>query len=555
MNRFLKSAVVALLLVALVANAALGIGLWATREPAAKPLTADRIKAGTRPALMLVQSNYAITTSLPDFTIPQSKINVLVDQLVAMAESGKIPATEEAFRRAALNLILAHPDSYFVPGPRIKDETDIVSTGTGFFVTQDGYFVTAAHVVDADRASIRTEALALAKDPQSLADARTELANEFAKDGIPTTAAQLTSMVGFIESWNDKYLSIDNVDAKYYLGTGQVTTGDSLVGKGARATVVKIDPTVGGRDIAIMKASVTGSVPALQLASGAVVVGQSTYAIGYPRQGFLDEAAPLDQTIDPTMTTGKVLGPSSDNDGAWGTNATFTHGDSGGPVLDADGHVLGIVDYTDSSGTGYFISSQFVRADIASASIHLPQANEPKSLTAMYYKALAEGDVQRYKPELSLLQDVQAQSSWHAFVKDDIVSVQGQILAGNDKTPPDFASYVVPAAGVSGGVIVLALIVWIGLAIAGRRRRPVGATALAAAADVESTPVAAVETGESIEPALASVAAPSQPEVELVTEPHDVMRDSEPVALAQAAATSETVEEERPETPTDAPTA
>src|SRR2546421_12747068 len=116
---------------------------------------------------------------------------------------------------------------------------------------------------------------------------------------------------------------------------------------------------------------------------------------------------------------------------------------------------MGIVSYSqvDSQGNqvpggGFFVPSEYISADLASQSIK-PSA-DPKSLTATYYQALREGDEQRYKTELLLLEDVRARSPFDAYVKDDISSTQSQVLAGNDKTPPDLTVYV-PTAAASGG--------------------------------------------------------------------------------------------------------
>jgi serine protease Do len=536
-RRVIRIVVGGLLVVGIAANGALLAGIWFTREPAPKPLTAHRIETASRPAVVLVQANYTVSTSLPEFTIPDSKINgVLVPKIQAMIDSGQIPYNKTAIERAAVNLILANPDAYYVPGPPTHDQYGVVSTGSGFFVTEDGYLVTAAHVVSADKADILKETLAIAKDPDNTARLRQDIADSFVRDtGFSMTSAQLNTMVRFVERWLDRYLSVDKVDVKYYLGTGTVETGDHLTGTGARASVVILDPYSTGHDVAIMKADVTGA-PTLELAAGSPHLGEASYPLGYPRQGYLDEAAPLNQTIGATMTTGKVLTTQEQKNGwtAWGTDAQFTHGDSGGPVLGPDGTVLGIVSFAavDSQGKqlfgqGYFVPSEYIRAALASDSVNL--ATNPKSLTSIYYHALAEGDIQRYRTELGLLQQIQARSSWDAYIKDDVTSTQSQILSGNDKTPPELTGYVLPSAATSGGLILLAIVTWTVLGITGRRRKPVP---VAVAADaVPAEPVAEAPAA----PAPVS-AAYTEPAVEVVASPQDVLRESEPVAALPPAA-------------------
>ena len=550
MRRVIRFVVAGLLVVGIAANGALLAGIWFTREPAPKALTAQRIQTASRPAVVLVQANYTVSTSLPTFTIPDSKITgVLVPKLQAMVDSGQLPYNKAAIERAAVNLILANPDAYYVPGPRTHDQYGIVSTGSGFFVTEDGYLVTAAHVVSANKADILKETLAIAKDPGNIAQLRQDLADSFARDtGFSMTSAQINTMVSFVERWLDRYLSVDKVDVKYYLGTGTVETGDHLTGTGARASVVSLDPYGTGHDVAIMKADVSGA-PTLQLASGSPQLGEATFPLGYPRQGYLDEAAPLDQTIGPTMTQGKILTVQDQKGGwtAWGTDAQFTHGDSGGPVLGPDGKVLGIVSFAavDSSGKqlpgqGYFVPSEYIRAALSSDSVTL--TSDPKSLTSIYYHALAEGDIQRYRTELTLLSQIQARSSWHAYIKDDVTSTQSQILSGNDKTPPELTGYVLPSAATSAGLILLAVVAWTVLGITGHRRKP---TPVAVAAD--AAPAEAVADAPAVAFAPIS-AAYTEPAVEVVASPQDVLRESEPVAAPPPAAEAK---EEAPPAPAE----
>ena len=533
MRRAIRFVLAGLLVIGIAANGALLGGIWFTREPAPKPLTSSRIETASRPAVVLVQANYTVSTSLPSFTIPESKIrSVLVPKLQALVNAGKLnPYDQAAVDRAAINFILANPDAYYVPGARTHDQFGIVATGSGFFVTEDGYLVTAAHVVSADKADLLAETLAAAMDPDNVAQLRQDLADSLARDtGLTMTDAQLDTMVAFTQRWLNHYLAIDNVDVKYYLGTGTVETGDTLTGVGARASVVSLDPYGTGHDVAILKANVTG-VSTLQLEAGTPHMGEATYAVGYPRQGYLDEAAPLDQTISATMTTGKVDTTQDQKGGwtAWGTDAPITHGNSGGPVLDPDGKVLGLVSFGEVDaqgnllpGQGYFVPSQYILAALAADSVQLKTGS--KSLTSTYYHALAEGDIQRYRTELGLLQEIQARTTFDGYIKDDVVTTEGKILSGNDKTPPDLNVYVLPAAASSGGLILLVLITWTALAIIGRRRKPaLVALVTEPAAEPSGAPPVLVD------------ATHVEPVVELVASPHEVLRESEPVAAAPPA--------------------
>jgi S1-C subfamily serine protease len=515
-RRGLRIGVIGLLLLALVANAGLLVGVVLTREPAPKPLTGQRIQTASRPAIVLIQSNYTVSASIPQPVVTDATVQQIYNQLLPRIYSGEI-TSQAALDQAIIEAVLANPDAYISVGKSVAYSFPMGATGSGFFVTEDGYLVTAAHVVSANKDEIHSEVIAETNDPQFIADTRNTITQQWAN--YSPTDAQITGLVAFYQKWLQKYLTVDKVDAKYYLGTGTVVTGDQLVATGTRASVVSIDPTATGHDIAIMKADVSG-VPTLQLSTASPHFGQATYAIGYPRKAYLQESVPLVQTVPATMTSGQVLLVDQRPTGwtAWGTSATFTPGDSGGPVLGPDGTVAGLISYhqTDATGqqalgSGFFVPSQYIAADLASQSITVTAG--PKSLTATYYHALAEGDVQRYKTELLLLEDIQARSPFDAYVKDDITSTQSQILGGNDKTPPDLTAYVPAAAASGGGVALLAIVVWIGMGMVGRRRRPVAVAEVVAEPPAETVRSDAAPESEPIaESAAPEEAQPAQTE-------------------------------------------
>jgi hypothetical protein len=165
-----------------------------------------------------------------------------------------------------------------------------------------------------------------------------------------------------------------------------------------------------------------------------------------------------------------------------------------------------------------------------------------KALTSIYYHALAEGDISRYKTELALLGQIQSRSHWDAYITDDITSVQTQVLSGTDKTPPDLASYAPASAASAAATILLALIVWVSMWAVGRRRRRILALPAAGPIGLFAEPARAPVIDVQ---ALPSTPARSEPETDLVGWPHSGPRDSE--TLVQVTAPTE-----YPETPPDA---
>jgi putative serine protease PepD len=118
-------------------------------------------------------------------------------------------------------------------------------------------------------------------------------------------------------------------------GAGEVAVKVGTDGDQLPAEVVGIDPS---RDLALLDVDGSG-LPALELGdSDQVEVGDATYAIGNP------------YGLDHTLTTGIVSAldrqlqapDGATIDGAIQTDAALNPGNSGGPLLDASGKVIGV---------------------------------------------------------------------------------------------------------------------------------------------------------------------------------------------------------------------
>src|SRR2546430_14267583 len=167
------------------------------------------------------------------------------------------------------------------------------------------------------------------------------------------------------------------MDVRYYLASGTVEAGQHLVSTGSRLSLVRAEDIYPGRDVAIMKADIT-TVPALALAAADPKPGARSYVIGYPRKGYLQEEAQMDATVPATLTSG-TMRDATTRDGGWtayGTDAEMSHGNSGGPGLDARGQVLGMASFVEADKNGtpvtggysYFVPASVIRGTLAKAS-------------------------------------------------------------------------------------------------------------------------------------------------------------------------------------------
>src|SRR2546428_11516416 len=119
--------------------------------PAGTPrgqLPPSQIFEAVKPAVVLVEAAQSVTWSVPEPNIDKSKEGQLHDRLLAMVKAGTVAANQETLKRATAQLITDDPGSWFsLTGSRYRRTDTVYLGGSGFFVTQDGYPLTNAHVV------------------------------------------------------------------------------------------------------------------------------------------------------------------------------------------------------------------------------------------------------------------------------------------------------------------------------------------------------------------------------------------------------------------------
>lgn len=175
---------------------------------------------------------------------------------------------------------LTIPDLVKVAGPSVVRISTSSGVGTGFIVSSDGYIITNNHVIQTTPST----------------GGRT-----------PTTPAGI-----------------------------QVALTD---GSQAQATVVGADTR---SDLAVIKINQTG-LPALKIgALDNVVVGEDVVAIGFALDLSGGEGASFSVTKGIISAKNRSISESSSILGAIQTDAAINHGNSGGPLLDMGGNVVGV---------------------------------------------------------------------------------------------------------------------------------------------------------------------------------------------------------------------
>lgn len=196
---------------------------------------------------------------------------------------------------------------------------------TGFVVSEDGFIVTAGHCVD--------------PGVEGVASAFYEVIVQGYVDAGLLDASQFDSAVSEIaeNSVVEGLAADDPVVRNVYVQYGVAVSGINVT-EAFPARVIDVSPVSAG-DVALLKVD-ESPLPAVELAEGEVPVGTEVLAIGYP--GSADDIS--DSTLEPSSKDGTISNLRTDGGvPVYETSAAITGGMSGGPVVNLDGQVIGLV--------------------------------------------------------------------------------------------------------------------------------------------------------------------------------------------------------------------
>jgi S1-C subfamily serine protease len=196
----------------------------------------------------------------------------------SQSTTSSVPAIQPSQANAGMSI----PDLVKFAGPSVVRIETSGGVGTGFIVSADGYIITNNHVVATTPA-------------------------------VPTRGTPSSTVNGI-----------------------QVTLNDGTV---TQATVVGTDAR---SDLAVIKITQTG-LPFLKMGTlDNVVVGQNVVAIGFALDLPGGEGSSFSVTQGIISAKNRSISESSAILGAIQTDAAINHGNSGGPLLDMAGNVVGV---------------------------------------------------------------------------------------------------------------------------------------------------------------------------------------------------------------------
>ena len=335
-------------------------------------------------------------------------------------------------------------------------DLSVVSLGSGFFISSNGYIATNAHVVSTTHDGEEKAKQALFWQLVN------QLAKQVGKD--PRSIANFIDEHSTLQSFQ-LYHHVIIPDGSAY--PFEIKQYGAPTGEGNDQ----------GKDVAVIKIEVKNA-PVLKLAdSEKVQLQDHVTVIGYPgaadtfNSGLLSSKSSLEATIN----DGKISAKKTATSGApiLQTNTAATHGNSGGPVLNDANEVIGLLTFRgdtvngqEVSGFSFIVPSNTVMEYVKSAGA----TNDLGPTDNFYREGLGYYWDQYYSSAIPKFEEVKRLFPQHSEVDRLIQSSQQAKAEGKEKSAfPVWIVIVVVAVVLV--LLFLLIVAIVGIVIAKKRKK------------------------------------------------------------------------------------
>jgi S1-C subfamily serine protease len=314
--------------------------------------TAVQNYAMNRPGVVMIKTIFSATVYVNKVRMDTRRFNNLLDSIQRQDTSGVIFTAEQK-----LDIVLKemnnNPNRFFKATlDYIQQREEITSTGTGFFITGDGYVATNCHLIDRENSFIRRRFILSAF--QQITDANiAALESSWATTFTEQQRNLLYSTYASVYSRVSSMILYD-LRKDVYVVYSSDRNKESTIEKKAAGIIIKGQP-MPGKDIAILKIDGDTALPTLKIAGSQLPkVGEQLYVYGYPGPVTNNDYVALESAIEPTLTTGIISAIKKSVNG-WPLiqmDANINHGSSGGPVCNEKGEVVALTTFGSLETTG-----------------------------------------------------------------------------------------------------------------------------------------------------------------------------------------------------------
>jgi serine protease Do len=461
-----------MILPAVLVAAALPIGAAPAVQASERTLSPTERSARVYPGVQLIEVDFSAQLSVPVARLDNKAVARLQQRITRQVLSGAVDATEGAVVEAVVDAIAKDPLTYFKPSRTNRTTSAKLSAfGTGWVVNPDGYVVTAAHVISPDPEDLKQEFALTALKQFAEQDAR---AFTEADSGVRFSSSQVQQLTKAASVYSARYLKLGNITKAVSAQIGVAVAGFSKSREGRPAEVVSVGEPYPGKDVAVLKLDGEAALPTLPVGKDSdVSEGETLYVAGYPAASTFFSGLSKDSEVQPTVTQGPLTAIKSNEAGTpiFQTQAPASPGNSGGPVLDARGNVVGILVASAVDGKGVALEGQEFIVPISVVNEKLKQRNitaQTSPVTISYNQALEHFYRKHYKRALPEFERVRNLYGAHPYVGEYISQSQTAIDAGRDETPMPLWIWL----AIASAAVAILLGIGGGIFLARRRRRP-----------------------------------------------------------------------------------
>ncbi len=419
------------------------------------PKVADYNKPGTT----YIETTWKANITVPNLALDEQK---LVNKLLPMVQTGAI-ANENDAVQAAINEVLTNPQDYIVPGAGSTSvPVQAAESGSGIIVTPDGYMVTNAHVVKKTDAELK----------QMLAQVGlSDLVNKFVTGftqglnsegyNVTLTSDQTQKLSAAIATVYARNMTVQNPSSQSVMYMGVAAPGGTTEQKGTPLQIIKAGDAIPGKDVAVLKVDAT-NLPTVSFGDDkAVQDGQQAIALGYPAAATFNPALKQsDENVKPSLTVGSISGRKTMPEG-WEvlqTDAAISNGNSGGPLFNSQGQVIGITTFgsvndaaNSPGGTPQAVQGFNFAVPTTVINEFLSQTNVKPTqgeLTKTYHEAVDLYALHHYSAAKDKLKQIADANPAFPYVAGMISDTTAKISAGQDEPVFPYPMYLMIALGL-----------------------------------------------------------------------------------------------------------
>ncbi|MBC7874647.1 MAG: trypsin-like peptidase domain-containing protein, partial [Ferruginibacter sp.] len=377
---------------------------------AQKALSPVQIAERNKPGTVMIQATYKGTVSAIQPVFDDAALASLAQQVKDLVTEGKL--TQDQFWNVYIMTFCRDIDKYMMSGTeKVSKQLNTTMVGSGFIVTPDGYVITNAHVVDENDDDTKQSFVQQAF--QEIMDDDMKSVEDAMKRKL---TAEEAKALNDANSWYfSKTMEVGNIRKEFSVILGVSGEKGKIVPMIIPAKLVTKGSPIPGKDVAILKLNEKHTYPTIRMGNDQDMrVGDQVYVLGYPAVATFHPLISQESISEASLTRGLVSAKKNMKDG-WEvlqTDASITHGNSGGPVMNEQGEVIGLatfgsIDYQRSQevqGMNFIVPSTIVNEYIEKARIE-PDMSD---ISLTYESAMDMFDDSRYKKALEKFDEVKA---------------------------------------------------------------------------------------------------------------------------------------------------